>query len=73
MITLQKVILLKIFQMQGARFLRNEAYPAYAAVSLADAWIAACSILEGAILVHKDPELEALGYEQFLLLYKVSG
>ena len=42
-------------------------------LSLADAWIAACSILEGAILVHKDPELETLGCEQFLLPYKVSG
>jgi len=29
-------------------------------VSLADAWIAAVAKLKGAILVHKDPELEAL-------------
>ncbi len=40
------------------------------AVSLADAWIAACAILEGAELVHKDPEFESIALEQYALPYK---
>lgn len=39
-------------------------------VSLADAWIGACAILQNAQLVHKDPELEALDCDQFRLPYK---
>jgi predicted nucleic acid-binding protein len=39
-------------------------------LSLADAWIAAAAILEGAVLVHKDPEFEAVQSEQFKLPYR---
>ena len=39
------------------------------AVSMADAWIAACAILEGAELVHKDPEFEKIAREQYVLPY----
>jgi len=39
-------------------------------VSLADAWIGACAILQNARLVHKDPELEALDCDQVRLPYK---
>jgi len=31
-------------------------------VSLADAWIAACAVLQDAWLIHKDPEFVALGF-----------
>ena len=36
-------------------------------VSLADAWIGACAILQSAQLVHKDPELERLDCDQLRL------
>jgi predicted nucleic acid-binding protein len=39
-------------------------------ISIADAWIAACAMLEGATLVHKDPEFEVLDYPQLILPYK---
>lgn len=39
-------------------------------LSLADAWIAATAILQGAILVHKDPEFETLTCPQLVLPYK---
>ena len=39
-------------------------------LSLADAWIAACAILQGAVLVHKDPEFSALDCQQLILPYK---
>ena len=39
-------------------------------ISIADAWIAACAIQQGATLVHKDPEFEALDYPQLILPYK---
>lgn len=39
-------------------------------VSLADAWIGACAILQCAQLVHKDPELEMLDCDQLCLPYK---
>ena len=39
-------------------------------ISIADAWIAASAILQGATLVHKDPEFEALDYPQLILPYK---
>ena len=39
-------------------------------MSLADAWIAACAQIEGAQLVHKDPEFEPLAIEQVVLPYK---
>jgi predicted nucleic acid-binding protein len=33
-------------------------------LSLADAWIAACAVEHGAVLLHKDPEFHALPVEQ---------
>lgn len=39
-------------------------------LSLADAWIAACAEMSSAILVHKDPEFEALTIRQERLPYK---
>ena len=39
-------------------------------LSLADAWIAACALIEGAELVHKDPEFAGLAVEQLALPYK---
>lgn len=42
-------------------------------LSLADAWIGACAMQQDALLMHKDPEFEALEIEQFRLPYKPSG
>ena len=39
-------------------------------LSLADAWIAACARLQGAVLVHKDPEFDALKIAQEILPLK---
>ncbi|MFP4398211.1 MAG: PIN domain-containing protein [Desulfonatronovibrio sp.] len=39
-------------------------------LSLADAWIAASGVLQGAVLVHKDPEFKALDMEQEILPLK---
>ena len=39
-------------------------------LSLADAWIAASAIQEGAILVHKDPEFSYIACPQIELPYK---
>ncbi len=39
-------------------------------LSLADAWIAATAILQGAELVHKDPEFAVLDCRQLALPYK---
>ena len=39
-------------------------------LSLADAWIAACALEQGAMLIHKDPEFNALPLEQELLPLK---
>ncbi|NQU64554.1 MAG: PIN domain-containing protein [SAR324 cluster bacterium] len=39
-------------------------------LSLADAWIVASAILEGAVLVHKDPEFKEIKCEQLVLPYK---
>ncbi|MBI5660511.1 MAG: PIN domain-containing protein [Nitrosomonadales bacterium] len=39
-------------------------------LSLADAWIAACARMHGAVLMHKDPELNALPIEQEALPLK---
>ena len=39
-------------------------------LSLADAWIAASAIQEGAILVHKDPEFTSIDCPQIKLPYK---
>ncbi len=40
------------------------------ALSLADAWIGACAVLNDAVLVHKDPEFNSLECEQILLPFK---
>jgi ribonuclease VapC len=40
------------------------------ALSLADAWIAACAQAQGATLIHKDPEFNALPVEQEILPLK---
>lgn len=42
-------------------------------VSLADAWIAACALLQGARLVHKDPEFQHIDLDQMLLPLKQGG
>lgn len=39
-------------------------------LSLADAWIAACARVNGAVLMHKDPEFHALPIEQESLTLK---
>ncbi len=39
-------------------------------LSLADAWIAASGALQGAVLVHKDPEFQALDVDQEILPLK---
>ena len=33
-------------------------------LSLADAWIAACAVEQGAVLIHKDPKFKAVPVEQ---------
>ena len=40
-------------------------------LSIADAWIAACALLEGAILMHKDPEFAAVPVQQEVLPLKL--
>ena len=40
------------------------------ALSLADAWIAAAAIEQDVVLVHKDPEFNALALEQKVLPFK---
>ncbi len=39
-------------------------------LSVADAWIAACALQEDAILIHKDPEFQAVPVEQEPLPFK---
>jgi predicted nucleic acid-binding protein len=39
-------------------------------LSVADAWVAASAVLSNAMLVHKDPEFEALAIAQRKLPYK---
>lgn len=41
-------------------------------ISLADAWIAASTILQEAVLVHKDPEFTQIACPQFVLPCKSS-
>ncbi len=43
------------------------------AVSVADTWIAACAILEDAVLVHKNPEFSILDCSQLELPFKNTG
>jgi predicted nucleic acid-binding protein len=42
-------------------------------LSLADAWIAACALLQRATLVHKDPELMRVECEQLVLPFMKSA
>ncbi len=42
-------------------------FKAIHSLSLADAWIAACAAEQGATLLHKDPEFEALAITQQIL------
>lgn len=42
-------------------------------LSLADAWIAACARVHGAVLMHKDPEFNVLPIEQEALPLKAKG
>jgi predicted nucleic acid-binding protein len=37
---------------------------------LADAWIAACALMENGALVHKDPKFNPLALDQFVLQSK---
>lgn len=53
-----------------ALLLRAGALKACHSLSVADAWIAACALEEGAILVHKDPEFQAVAVEQEVLPFK---
>lgn len=41
-------------------------------LSLADAWISASAILNDSVLIHKDPEFEALDCTQLRLPYKTA-
>lgn len=52
---------------------RAAAVKAQYAVSVADAWIAACAQMLGATLVHKDPEFDALPLAQEALPLKSGG
>jgi predicted nucleic acid-binding protein len=45
-------------------------FKALHSLSLADAWIAACTAEQGATLLHKDPEFESLEITQELLPLK---
>jgi predicted nucleic acid-binding protein len=40
-------------------------------LSLADAWIAACALEHGAVLIHKDPEFQSVEVEQEMLVAKL--
>jgi predicted nucleic acid-binding protein len=45
-------------------------FKALHSLSLADAWIAACAVEQGATLLHKDPEFDALEITQEVLPLK---
>ena len=51
---------------------RAAAIKAQHPMSVADAWIAAAALLQGARLVHKDPEFQRLTLDQTLLPFKAS-
>jgi ribonuclease VapC len=53
-----------------ALLVRAGEFKALHPVSVADAWIAACADLHGAILVHKDPEFRAVPIRQEFLPFK---
>ncbi len=52
---------------------RAAEYKATYPLSIADAWIAACSSEQGAILLHKDPEFKPLPLAQELLPLKLKN
>lgn len=54
----------------GCFMLRAAELKARHPLSLADAWIAACALERGAVLMHKDPEFNAVGVEQEVLPLK---
>ena len=49
---------------------RAAAIKAQYPLSVADAWIAACAIEQGAILIHKDPEFKVVPVRQELLPWR---
>lgn len=49
---------------------RSAEYKALYPLSIADAWIAACAVEQGAVLLHKDPEFKPLPVRQELLPLK---
>ena len=53
-----------------ALLLRAAELKAQHPLSLADAWIAACALEHGAVLLHKDPEFHSLPLEQEILPLK---
>jgi len=53
-----------------ALLLRAAEIKALYPLSLADAWIAACALEQGAVLLHKDPEFDALPVAQETLPLK---
>lgn len=53
-----------------ALLLRAAEIKALYPLSLADAWIAACALEQGAVLLHKDPEFDALPVTQEALPLK---
>jgi predicted nucleic acid-binding protein len=53
-----------------ALLLKSAQIKASYALSLADAWVAACAQEQGAVLLHKDPEFKALPIEQEVLPLK---
>lgn len=53
-----------------ALLLRAAEIKALYPLSLADAWIAACALEQGAVLLHKDPEFDALPVTQETLPLK---
>jgi ribonuclease VapC len=57
----------------GALLEKSAELKATCPISLADAWIAAAAILNGAELVHKDPEFASLNCAQRLLPWNKSG
>jgi len=52
---------------------RAAAIKATHVLSLADAWIAACALEQDAVLIHKDPEFEAVALRQEALPMKGRG
>lgn len=53
-----------------ALLLKSAEIKATHALSLADVWVAACALEQGAVLLHKDPEFKALPIDQEVLPLK---